>query len=91
MSINGHPSEASIERELEVYPEVCLDRRIVAINRIRQRRAILSYGRGVRQLNRDHAAHTAEISSVSQTLDRIEAVFRDHFGDEQWDKMKGEG
>lgn len=65
------PSRQAIDHELSTYPEICMGRENVAINRIRQRRAILSFGRGVRQLERDHAEHKAAVNEVALRLDRI--------------------
>jgi hypothetical protein len=66
-------SREAIARELEAHPEICLGRENIAINRINQRKAILSYSRGVRKLEADHTQHKAQVHSLS---DRIEDIAR---------------
>jgi hypothetical protein len=62
------PSQAAIQREMELYPDICLGRENIAINRIRQRGAILGYCRDLRSLERSVAEHKAGLDRVGQRL-----------------------
>lgn len=99
MSTILHPSEASIQRELEAYPDACLDRRNVAIERIRGRRAAIIELHRTRKAMRRYAERNRDtIDAEWEALETPPLTISDHIaavrarvGDEQWDTMRGEG
>lgn len=89
-------TETAIARELEQHADICLDRRNVAINRIRQREAIKAqrglsrFSRAVDPLEADHAVHKAAVYAVGDKLDDIAVRLR-AINPKLFDAVRGEG